>query len=180
MAIEITIHTLHDGHPQIRAEDFRSPLVRRLAGTDHYKDGQVEIENEFKNGKASKSIRSKLKLTWSGLKSDHDKCIKTYQAPVLTEFATLGLACILVKNDLNLEITEVTRRGDRADYWIGDRSLMLEVSGAQTGDLENLFSEKAHQLLQNPFKKDGYVCVTIYDLRKSRLVFCKFVENQNK
>lgn len=175
MAKEINVHDLHNDHPQIRAEDFRSPLVRRLSGSDKYNDGNREIENEFKNGIGASTRKSKIKLVWSGLKSDHDKCVKTYQIPVLTEFATIGLACILVKQELNQEITEVTRRGERADYWLGNRDQMLEVSGAQTGNLDTLFSEKENQLLSNPFNKDGYVCVAIYDTLESRLIFCKFI-----
>lgn len=175
MTIKLGVQNLHNDHPQIRAEDFRSPLVRRLSGSDVYADGHTEITNEFQNGTAAEAVETKITLTWTGLKGDHDKCIKTYQVPVLTELATIGLACILVKWALDLQITEVTRRGDRADYWIGNRELMLEVSGRESGDLEKLFQEKQEQLLSNPFHKDGYVCVAIYGSLRSRLTFCKFV-----
>jgi hypothetical protein len=169
----VRVHELHNDHPQIRAEDFRSPLVRRLSGKDLYSDGDVEIRNQFKNGDGS-LINSVIKLVWVGLENDHNKCIKTYQVPVLTELATLGLACILIKQKIGSEITEVTRRGDRADYWLDDRQLMLEVSGMQSGDIEALYRLKEQQLLANPHCKDGYVCVAVYDSLESRLIFCKF------
>jgi hypothetical protein len=99
---------------------------------------------------------------WSGLKDDFDLRVNTYQDPVLSEHAACGLACILVAERAGLEITEVTMRGDRADYWIGAREMMLEISGHQNGKLEALLAEKKDQLLKNPFGSDGYVCVVIF------------------
>ena len=80
---------------------------------------------------------------WKGLQADFETCVKTYQVPIITEFATLGIACLLTHHQLDLEITEVTRRGDRADYWIGERHLLLEVSGQQSGDLDALLENVA-------------------------------------
>jgi hypothetical protein len=110
-------------------------------------------------------------LHWKSLNEDFGKCTATYQTAVITEFATLGLACILVAHCPGLEITEVTRRGDKADYWLGDKELMLEVSGEQTGSIEELCAMKAKQLLQNPFGKGGYVCVAVYANAAARLRF---------
>jgi hypothetical protein len=162
------VNDLHSHHPKIRAEDFRSPLVRRLTGMDHYSDGQKTIMNSYRPDQ-SQTTDTPLVLSWSGLKEDHDKCIKTYQEPVITEFATLGLACVLLNNNAQKEITEVTRRGEKADYWIGDREEMLEVSGQQSGAIETLCRTKSQQLLDNPYGKEGYVCVAIYDNAQARL-----------
>ena len=162
-----SVNDLHKPHPKIRAEDFRSPLVRRLSGTERYADGQKTINNSYRS--AQTQTDTQLVLSWSGLKEDHDKCIKTYQEPVISEFATLGLACVLLSHNAKKEITEVTRRGEKADYWIGDREEMLEVSGQQTGVIETLCTTKAEQLLENPYGKEGYVCVAIYDKAQARL-----------
>src|SRR5208282_4367675 len=97
-----------------------------------------------------------------------------YQVQSITEFATLGMACLLTERRLNSEITEVTRRGERADYWIGERELLLEVSGQQNGNLDTLQKQKANQLLDNPFEKDGYVCVANYSQRKVNYWFYKY------
>lgn len=97
------------------------------------------------------------------------KCIKTYQVHVLTELASLGLACILLNVNTKKEITEVTRRGDKADYWVGERESLIEISGQQEGDIDSLCTVKSTQLLQNPFGKSGYVCVANYDENKARL-----------
>jgi hypothetical protein len=103
-------------------------------------------------------------------------CANTYQAAVLTEFATLGLACLLTTDRLNLKITEVTRRGERADYWIGDREYLLEVSGAQQGDLDALHDTKTIQLCQNPFGTDGFVCVANYNQKQVKFWHHKYAE----
>jgi hypothetical protein len=113
-----------------------------------------------------------LVLFWSGLRSDFEKCINTYQEPVLTEHAALGLACVAVHKRARLEITEITRRGERADYWLGNREFVIEVSGQQQGDLGALFEDKAEQLLSNPHGKSGYVFVVNFARSESRLWFC--------
>lgn len=168
------VETLHQAHPQIRAEDWRSPLVRRLLGCDKYTDGDRILDDTFRsdsNGPTS----SKLKLSWVGLKDDFNRCVKTYQSPVITEMATLGLSCILLRNRAKMEITEVTLRGERADYWLGEKELLLEVSGQQSGSLKTLHNEKATQLRDNPFGKDGYVCVANFDERRAILHFHRHV-----
>lgn len=162
------VHELHLNHPKIRAEDFRSPLVRRLTGLDKYQDGNKGFENSFRSTADSPLVVT-LDLKWVGLKDDHDKCIKTYQVHVLTELASLGLACILLNVNTKKEITEVTRRGDKADYWVGERESLIEISGQQEGDIDSLCTVKSTQLLQNPFGKSGYVCVANYDENKARL-----------
>jgi hypothetical protein len=157
----LIVETLHRPHPRIRAADWRSPLARRLLGTDKYADGQTEMDVSFKpdGGAANEAFQ---RFRWRGLRTDFKACINTYQAANITEFATLGLACLLTTDLLSLEITEVTRRGERADYWIGDREYVLEVSGQQDGNLETLHKSKVDQLRQNPFGKDGFVCVANY------------------
>ncbi len=90
----IEIAELHLPHPQIRAEDWRAPLVRRLLGSDKYEDGEQPMGDSFRVETAS-TVEGTLLLRWRGLRKDFSKCCKTYQDSVITEFATLGLACIL-------------------------------------------------------------------------------------
>ncbi len=166
----ISVNDLHLTNTEIRAEDFRSPLIRRLCQSDTYQDGQSEVCNCFRNSSGN-IIDSTLLLTWSDLAEDYKKCLNTYQIPVITEFATIGLTCILLNHNTGLEITEVTRRGDKADYWVGDREAMVEISGQQDGSITDLCDRKAEQLLENPFGQSGYVCVAIYCKKLSRLWF---------
>lgn len=166
---DFKVHDLAALHPKLRAADWRSPLIYRVLRSDRYRDGSSDFDVDYKW--LGKTLARPVTLRWEGLATDFDQCLASYQAPVLTEFATLGLSCVLVAAFPSLEITEVTRRGEKADYWIGDKEYMLEVSGQQTGNLENLRDAKADQLLSNPFEKDGFVCVAVYDTRKSYLWF---------
>ena len=163
------VHEMASLHPRLRANDWRSPLVHRLLRSEKYADGAAEVAVDYKWLQMRQS--SPVTLLWEGLATDFAQCLASYQAPGLTEFATLGLACVLVHLFPQLEITEVTRRGEKADYWIGNKEYMLEVSGQQGGNLDTLRDEKAKQLLSNPFSKPGFVCVAVYDERKSYLWF---------
>ncbi len=168
------VANLHIVHPRIRAKDWRSPLVLRLLKGASYADASCSVVDSYRS-QADGPITGELVLYWSGLREDFEQCRNTYQEPVLTEYAALGLACILVHCRPGLEITEVTRRGDKVDYWLGDRELLLEVSGAQQCDLDALCRKKAEeQLLQNPFERDGYVCVTDFSTQQVRLWFYSF------
>ena len=157
------------GHSNLRAEDWRSPLVRRLIGCDNYVDGPTTIMSSYAGQPDSTPSVDAVTMQWSGLASDFGKVIKTYQAPVITEMATLGLACGMISTFTQMEITEVTRRGEKADYWRGDRELMLEVSGQESGDLAALCQEKSTQLQDNPYGKNGFVCVANYSDAEARL-----------
>jgi hypothetical protein len=162
------VNDLHKSHPKIRAQDWRSPLVRRLLTTKSYRDGDCDV-SESHRSPLGKCEEQNLSLEWTELRDDFNQVIKTYQEPVITEYATLGLACILVSKQIGLEITEVTRRSEKADYWLGNREFLLEVSGQQSGNLETLCLSKAGQLQANPFNKSGYVCVANYETRSARL-----------
>ncbi len=135
-------------------------------------DGECLLSDSFRAPGALQPTEHTIPLRWAGLKADFDEVVKTYQEPVITEsLASLGLACILVAKRAGLEVTEVTRRGERAHDWLGDREFLLEVSGQQSGDLDRLCGDKASQLLENPFGDGGYVCVANYDRQCARLWF---------
>jgi hypothetical protein len=167
--VECSIENLEGMHPQISANDWRSPLVMRMLGTNGYSDGHGEINVDYRW--LAKVKKQRLRMVWQGLANDFAKRGRTYQAPVITEYATLGLACVLVAKFPQLQITEVTRRGEKADYWLGDREYMLEVSGQQSGDIDSLRDKKRDQLLDNPFGRAGFVCVAVYDRKASYLWF---------
>ena len=170
----IRVEILHDAHPKIRAKDWRSPLVAGLTGNAVYCDGAGQIMASYRPNGSTPSD-SPVHLAWNGLGTDYEQCINTYQSPILTEFATLAVACILCQCRAGIEITEVTRRGEKVDYWLGDRELLLEVSGTQEGNIDSLCTTKATEQLQaNPFRKDGYVCVARFENPEARLWFFPF------
>ena len=170
----VSVARLHEPHPRIRAEDWRAPLVHRLLKQRAYRDGSAKLEESYRSPK--ETTVGTIELAWDGLKDDVTKCSNTYQEPVLTEFATLGLACVLLARHTTLTISEVTRRGERVDYWIGDagnrKRLVLEVGGEQSGSIETLSDEKAKQLAENPWRRPGYICVAVYDSDNVRLWYC--------
>ena len=140
-----------------------------------YRDGPAQLSDSFR-GPRAKASSGAFALSWSKCRDDVELCARTYQEPVLTEFATLGLACVLLTKHTDLRITEVTRRGEAVDYWIGNgrnhKRFVLEVGGLQDGSIDALAQEKAEQLARNPWKRAGYVCVAVYDADAARLWYC--------
>ena len=171
----VELARLHEEHPEVRAQDWRSPLVFRLMRKRRYSNGKVSISDSFRGEDTSEMI-SQLSMKWSGLKEDFQQCINTYQEPVLTEFATLGLACVLLTKHTDFRLSEVTRRGQSVDYWLGCKSIrkrfVLEVGGQQDGSIETLSGQKTQQLADNPWGRDGFICVAIYNELSARLWFC--------
>lgn len=168
--VRVDVSTLHLAHPRIRAEDWRSPLIGKLLGTAQYVETSCEMHSAFR-GVGEPEVCRTLSLSWTGLAEDFQRCWRTYQGSVLTEFAALAVACILLSLDVNLEITEVTRRGEKADYWIGDGQFLIEVSGQSTGNLTTLLEQKVKQLQSNPFGKGGFVCVSDFSSLNAILWF---------
>lgn len=87
------------------------------------------------------------------------------QEHVITEWAAVGIACILVPLYTDLRILQVAQAGDRFDYWVGndEQEYALEISGTFEGNLENRHTVKVRQLQGNPYKVDGYVSVIRFD-----------------
>jgi hypothetical protein len=101
---------LHLNHPRITAEDWRAPLICRLLQSRTYTDSTKQLSDSFR--KDTKEVtEGTMLLHWANFKEEFDRRINTYQDPVLTEHATLGLACMLVHQRLGMQLTEVTLRG---------------------------------------------------------------------
>jgi hypothetical protein len=154
------------------AEDWRWPLVIRLL-RGAYEDGTAHFSDTFRPPRLN-PVAGQVVLHWNGCSEEVARYLRTYQDRIITEHATLGLACILVQHRARMEITEVTNGGDGPDYWLGNKELVLEVSGRQACNLPGLLKEKATQLRKNPYEKDGYVCVADYAAREAHLVYYSF------
>lgn len=83
------------------------------------------------------------------------------QASVVTEWAACGIAAAVLPLYTNFRLARVTVRGEKFDYWVTDGENLrgLEVSGMLQGDIMARKRAKQKQLLANPFKAGGYVCV---------------------
>jgi hypothetical protein len=79
----------------------------------------------------------------------------------VTEWAALGLACVVLARYTTAQVSQVTGDGDRFDYWVsdGEREYALEVSGTMTDEVEARHRVKVRQWRENPYGVDGYVIV---------------------
>ena len=170
--LEVDVLYLHVGHPAIMAENWQWPLVIRLL-RGPYRDGSTHFSDTFQCRRLS-PVASEVVLHWNGCLGDVARCLRTYQDRTITEHATLGLACILVEHRARMKITEVTHAGDGPDYFLGEKEFVLEVSGRQGANLQELLKKKAAQLRKNPYGKDGYVCVADYEACEAHLVYYSF------
>jgi hypothetical protein len=85
----------------------------------------------------------------------------TYSRNALIEYSAIAVAFSLISKLTNCRVTEVAERGDRADYYLNGRALMLEVSGTDMKkEVRRRHRRKTKQLLKNPYGLGGYVVVS--------------------
>jgi hypothetical protein len=64
-----------------------------------------------------------LRVQWKNKTAEYiPNMIRTHHERHLTEFAAIGITCILFPNVVNLSGMEVSEMGTRADYWISAAS----------------------------------------------------------
>ncbi len=94
----------------------------------------------------------------------------------LTEWAALGVACVVLWYFGGIRLHAVAADGDRFDYW-GLRETQefgLEISGTTTANVETRHREKVQQLLDNPYGSDGYVVAVGFAERRVIFSFHQF------
>jgi hypothetical protein len=103
------------------------------------------------------------------------RIFQTLQREAIVEYAAIATAFLIVANLAQKNISEVTMRGDKADYFLDDRKYLLEISGTENAEhLASRHNEKARQLQGNPFGKDGYVFVCCFSNQKAAFSFHHF------
>jgi hypothetical protein len=130
--------------------------LRQAVTTDQQATLAVRLRDVVKTGESHRG----LLLSWSA--SGMVKESLPLQEHVITEWAAVGIACVLVPLYTSLRVLQVTQAGDKFDYWVGDeeREYALEVSGTIEGRLADRHAAKVRQLQANPYDVDGYVAVT--------------------
>jgi hypothetical protein len=100
------------------------------------------------------------------------------QENVLTEWAALAVACVVLSKYTAMRIREVAVQGDSFDYWVtdGQRDYGLEVSGTLEEDIEKRHREKVQQLLANPYRADGYAIAVRFASPEILFSFHRFAE----
>jgi len=102
------------------------------------------------------------------------------QENTVTEWAALGVACVVIDLYGGLRVRDVGTTGDRFDFWVidGERDFGLEVSGTISAEVEARRREKVRQLLSNPHGLDGYVVVARFATRQVVFSHHRFTEGQ--
>ncbi|MEM7133963.1 MAG: hypothetical protein AAF702_47150 [Chloroflexota bacterium] len=121
------------------------------------------------NAKVPKTYN--LELFWNRLSDT--LTTPPIQAHTVTEWAACGIALALVPIFTPYRVLEVAQVGERFDYWLGHdvRDVGLEISGTIDGDLSSRTKIKQRQLMRNPYKSAGYVCVVGFEKQQVRLSF---------
>jgi hypothetical protein len=105
------------------------------------------------------------------------RIFQTLQREIIVEYAAVAAAFLMVTNLAQRNITEVTMRGSKADYFLDGRKYLLEISGRENAEyFASRHSEKVRQLQANPFGKDGYVFVCCFSNQKAKFSFHQFKE----
>jgi len=114
-----------------------------------------------------------IELSWRPDTFPHSiRLLKTIQREVVVEYSAVAVAFLLVTVIANCTITEVTLRGEKADYFLNGRELMLEVSGTENSKTaKTRHKEKGVQLQSNPYGKGGYVVVCCFSNRIAHFSF---------
>lgn len=105
------------------------------------------------------------------------RLFQTLQRENIVEYAAVAVAFLIMSNLAQKNISEVTLRGNRADYFLEGRKYLLEVSGTESADLlVARHNDKVRQLRANPLKKDGYVFVCCFSNQRAKLTFHQYPE----
>jgi hypothetical protein len=112
-----------------------------------------------------------VRISWNEVTAYKAKRIwQTEQSKPIIERAAVAFAALLIARFLPKAKMRVTREGQRADYWLPNLQLALEISGTtQSRLLANRHREKIKQMLSNPLQWNGYV-ITCCLSKKTRLI----------
>lgn len=160
----------------INAASFIPLVIERLRGRDNPFESVFDVELRGLNGVESKT--SKLRVRWraesipSGEAGVSDR--------VTTEWAALGLACVVCWHYAGLRIHSVGETGSRFDYWVrrGDAFAALEVSGTVTEPLESRYRDKVRQWQSSPILVDGFVFVADFASRRAIFGYHPTIEGE--
>lgn len=109
---------------------------------------------------------------WEETFPECQRLFQTLQRENIVEYSAVALAFLLMTNLVQKNISEVTLRGSKADYFVEGRKYLLEISGTESAEhLASRHTEKVRQLQANPFGIDGYVFVGCFANQRAKLSF---------
>jgi len=163
------------GSHSISANLFVPFVIRRLCGVPITREAVLRVRLQS-IGEAGNQTHS-LRIRW------HDANIPKQPLGIsentITEWAALGVACVVIALYRGLTIQGVTGQGDRFDYWVSDGQSRcgLEVSGTLTGEVESRHRAKIRQWQENPWQADGYVVTVDFATRQAIFSFHRYEES---
>jgi len=170
MAILRDKYRLEDlrGAHGINAGLFIPFVIRRLRADPQQTDAVLSVSLRNIGGKQKR--QRTLQVRSAASLADQPMGVPEH---TVTEWAALGVACILVALYPGLKIQAVTGQGDRFDYWVsnGRKDYGLEVTGTLAGDLESRHAAKVQQWRENPYGVDGYVVSVGF---RAAIAICSF------
>ncbi|MEK7833644.1 MAG: hypothetical protein AAB401_21330 [Acidobacteriota bacterium] len=112
-----------------------------------------------------------LQVSWSELTAFKARRMwQTEQPKPIIERAAVALAALLFARLIPDGRMQVTREGERADYWLPQLNRALEISGTtEPRLLARRHQEKITQMLGNPLGWNGYV-VTCCIAKRQKLI----------
>lgn len=122
----------------------------------------------------------KVEFDWlSETFPDCQRLFQTLQRESIVEYSAVAMAFLIMTNLAEKNISEVTLRGSKADYFVDGRKYLLEISGTESAEhFSSRHTEKVRQLQANPFGKDGYVFVCCFANQRAKLSFHQFEATQ--
>jgi hypothetical protein len=158
------IEEIATAHPGLYLEHhavMAVALMGRLSGSPC--DFLVECEG-FSPPELKGATGFELRVSWEGRTAlAAERVLRTEQPKPIVERAAVALAALLFAGLVPGSRLRVTSEGDRADYWLPRLRRALEVSGTEHArELPRRHREKVAQLLENPRRWNGYVCLCCF------------------
>lgn len=143
-------------HP-LGAGIFVPFVIARLQGESHATEARLTVT--LRDVGSAGDRQEQLRLFWASSSAPVQPL--GVQERTMTEWAALGLACVVLARYSSARMNQVAGDGDRFDYWVsdGEHEYGLEVSGTTTGEVETRHRSKVRQWRENPYGVDGYVIV---------------------
>lgn len=170
---EYALETIGREHP-VAVAMFVPFAIARLHRDRTDTEAWVRVRMRNIGGQAEEERR--LRLFWSA--ESVAKQPLAVQEHIITEWGALAMACVVLAKYTPLRLRAVALQGDRFDYWVtdGQRDYGLEVSGTWEEDIEGRHRDKVRQLLDNPYRIDGYAVTTRFTVPDVLFSFHRFVE----
>ena len=171
---EYPLEALGQEHP-VHVAMFVPFAIARLQGDSPRTEARLRVRMRDLGGQVQEEERT-LRLFWSA--ESASKRPLAVQEHIITEWAALAVACVVLAKYTTLRLRAVALQGDRFDYWVTDGKcdFGLEVSGTLEEAIEGRHREKVRQLLANPYRIDGYALAVRFAVPEILFSFHRYGE----